>query len=469
MKQQTTIIDTRVDARLPHSECQTTDEHRENSMKESRGASSHPGQQAPTPVVYRFDGDTDGRITGYADYARLIDGISTILFQKYGVAYELYASNDPNMEYWNLLEEDVCKNNPEVEHVARIYDRLEERTLKYDDEGEMPDYGVHLSIHNNVFAYPEWGVALARVPFFREHGIYKEDFVFSIGDQQLLDFLSNVRARERRQNMNRVTVFTDTTHGINRKSEPVTRAVSREEVIMDPAIKQEIFRSLDQFFEADRTFYRTYNIPYKRGILLYGRPGNGKTTLVKSIAGTVNGPVAYWQITEHTDSGSIKEVFEAASRLAPMVLVIEDIDSMPQHSRSFFLNTLDGATSKEGIFLIGTTNYPEKIDPGLMNRAGRFDRAYEVALPDEELRRKFMELRGIGAFVATEEVQKAAKLADGLSLAQLGELYVTAALEWHEQGQTDLLRIIQGIKGELDKERKQDWMARPDDHRMGFF
>jgi SpoVK/Ycf46/Vps4 family AAA+-type ATPase len=57
-----------------------------------------------------------------------------------------------------------------------------------------------------------------------------------------------------------------------------------------------------------------------------------------------------------------------------MVLVIEDIDSMPEGVRSYFLNTLDGVTSKEGIFLIGTTNYPEKIDPGLMNRGGRFDR-----------------------------------------------------------------------------------------------
>lgn len=53
--------------------------------------------------------------------------------------------------------------------------------------------------------------------------------------------------------------------------------------------------------------------------------------------------------------------------------LIEDIDSMPASCRSYFLNTLDGATSKEGMYLIGTTNYPEKIDPALMNRAGRFE------------------------------------------------------------------------------------------------
>ncbi len=85
---------------------------------------------------------------------------------------------------------------------------------------------------------------------------------------------------------------------------------------------------------------------------------------MKSIAGSIDAPVAYWQITEFTSSETIEEVIQAARRLAPAVLVIEDIDSMPEDVRSFFLNTLDGATSKEGLFLIGTTNYPEEIDPG---------------------------------------------------------------------------------------------------------
>ena len=79
-------------------------------------------------------------------------------------------------------------------------------------------------------------------------------------------------------------------------------------------------------------------------------------------------PYAYWQITEYTNSDSITTVFNSVNRLSPMILVIEDIDSMPSGVRSYFLNTLDGATSKEGIFLIGTTNYPEKIDASSLKR-----------------------------------------------------------------------------------------------------
>lgn len=124
-------------------------------------------QEEAMKAIYTYDEQHDNRIRveGYAVYSRLIRGIGEALLKRYGVEYKLYSSSDPNNEYWELLREDLQNGSEEVELVARIFEDLELQTLHYDDDGDVPTYGVHYSIRNNVFAYPKWGVALVRVPF----------------------------------------------------------------------------------------------------------------------------------------------------------------------------------------------------------------------------------------------------------------------------------------------------------------
>src|SRR5690606_6190223 len=188
----------------------------------------------------------------------------------------------------------------------------------------------------------------------------------------------------------------------------------------------------------------------------------------KSIAGSVEAPVVYWQITEYTSSYSIDEVFRTATKLAPVILIIEDIDSMPYDSRSFFLNTLDGATTKEGIFLIGTTNYPEKIDPALINRAGRFDRAYEIKHPNKNLRREYLINKQIIEFIDEEQIDYLAQETKGLSIAQLNELYMSMALEWHYEKKVDEDKIIEELKEYHRKTMKQHIEIEDYNEKLGF-
>ncbi|ANY67462.1 ATPase [Paenibacillus sp. BIHB 4019] len=416
---------------------------------------------------YIFKAEAGQSTDDYFNYATAVQTIKNMLEEAFDSPMQLYMQDDGD-DVWDWVSDDLASGYEGVKREAAIYDLVEDRSFRFEDSKSEANYRINPSLRNNVITYPEFEVAFARIPFLRQYGLNTEDIIFAKNDETMRAFLEAMQARQLSER--RVTIFTDTKEGFERSKEQITRMVERDEVMMSDSLKQQIYRSIDEFFSRDREFFQTYNVPYKRGILLYGKPGNGKTTLVKSIAGSVEAPVAYWQITEYTTSDSIQQVFSAAMKMAPMILVIEDIDSMPDSARSFFLNTLDGATSREGLFLIGTTNYPEKIDPALMNRAGRFDRAYEMKLPDQELRLAYLQRKGFGRLAEEADglMEDAAKFTEGFSFAQLNELYVSAALQKHYEQSVDLKRVIEELKTDFDKDRRGVWMADKGQKPVGF-
>jgi AAA+ superfamily predicted ATPase len=210
-----------------------------------------------------------------------------------------------------------------------------------------------------------------------------------------------------------------------------------ENLILPDALKQEIERDLAKFF-ASREVYEKYRIPWKRGILLIGPPGTGKTHTIKALINSMGQACLYVKSFKSrcaTDQDNMREVFSRARRNAPCILVLEDLDSLlDAKNRSFFLNELDGFATNTGVLVLATTNHPEKLDPAILDRPSRFDRKYYFELPSPAERLRYIsawndalqaEMR-LSATAIIETVERT----DGFSFAYMKELFLSSMMQW---------------------------------------
>ncbi len=157
-----------------------------------------------------------------------------------------------------------------------------------------------------------------------------------------------------------------------------------DNLILSGTLKQDIQDEFTNFFASSK-IYEDYGVPWKRGILFFGSPGNGKTHAAKAIINQTQKPCLYVKSFDSyygTSHSNISRVFERARQLAPCIVMLEDLDSLiDEDNRSFFLNIVDGFASNQGVVILATTNHPEQIDPALLDRGGRFDSKYHFDLP----------------------------------------------------------------------------------------
>jgi ATP-dependent 26S proteasome regulatory subunit len=202
-------------------------------------------------------------------------------------------------------------------------------------------------------------------------------------------------------------------------------------------LKESIRNDAATFFES-RERYRQFNIPWKRGLILIGPPGNGKTHMIQALINDLNQPCLYLKSLKaryHNEDYSIRQVFEKARESAPCILVMEDLDALiDDENRSFFLNELDGFRKNEGILAIATTNHPEKLDPAIVDRPSRFDRKYHFDLPAVPERAAYLTWWNQQLQPATRltesGITSVARDSEGFSFAYLKELALSSIMAW---------------------------------------
>lgn len=151
-------------------------------------------------------------------------------------------------------------------------------------------------------------------------------------------------------------------------------------VIMPDRLLEGIMEDINKFCGSE-DWYDSMSIPWRRGYLLTGPPGNGKSSLVTAIASTLDYPVYILnlsQVVEDEISGMMRQIDGNS------ILLLEDIDCAFEErdkeygvTMSTLLNILDGVNAAEGRIVIMTTNHPEKLDPALI-RPGRVDVIYHI-------------------------------------------------------------------------------------------
>jgi len=205
-----------------------------------------------------------------------------------------------------------------------------------------------------------------------------------------------------------------------------------DQLVLDPNITSLLKNDFLSFFQRE-AWFRRMRLPFRRGYLLYGPPGNGKSTAIRAIL-TSAGLSAYTLrlFDSRSDDADLDRVFERAVNHAPAMILLEDIDrafprtggSKSNVSLQQLLNCLDGVATGEGIITVATANDPTVLDPAILKRPGRFDRVVHFPNPSATLRREYF-CRMREQF-ATTDLDSVVCDSEGFSFAQLREAYIMA-------------------------------------------
>jgi hypothetical protein len=325
-----------------------------------------------------------------------------------------------------------------------------------------PEYGLHKKPGNAAFAVLWQGHNLKVILVSWIEGLHPTQGIWIVADEPAIaekfliavsEWCSDVRGE--------ILVFESGCWSKSKELYESVQSTTFDSLILPDEMKVEIREDFRQFFNS-RDEYNRYGIPWKRGILFHGTPGNGKTHTLKALVNELKQPCLYVKSFTgpqyESEHDMIRKVFTRARQTTPCLLVLEDLDSLINDSnRSFFLNEMDGFAANTGIVVLATTNHPERLDPAILERPSRFDRKYSFPLPTPEERLAYLTLwnnRSQPELRLTEvQLGDITSLTDEFSFAYLKELWLSSMMKWIAVREPGAMASI--LTGQVDSLRLQ--------------
>ena len=248
--------------------------------------------------------------------------------------------------------------------------------------------------------------------------------------------LADLRVLMRKQNVYRGRVLSlsaDRYEGTKVQFHPLP-AIARDQIILPEGLLARIERQTIGFGKhSERLLAMGRHL--KRGILLHGAPGTGKTLTAMYLASQMRERTVL--LLTGRGMGLIEQSCAMARILQPSIVILEDVDLIAEERTREgacaavlfeLLNQMDGLSNDADVLFLLTTNRPDILEPALASRPGRIDQAIEIPVPDSECRRQLFELYGRGLTLRLDQLDSFITKTEGASAAFIRELLRKAAL-----------------------------------------
>jgi hypothetical protein len=202
------------------------------------------------------------------------------------------------------------------------------------------------------------------------------------------------------------------------------KTICVDDLLLFPdSVSDVILKEIETFWTKEKSF-KKHGFLHRRGYLLYGPAGSGKTCIVHQIMHDVEeaGGLVFQCDCHPSLFNNGLALFREIEPQRPVVCLFEDIDAIiASHGEDEILALLDGENQINRVLNIATTNYPERLDKRLVARPRRFDRVIKVDMPCDAVRRLYFEKK-LGV---DKDLAMWVKATKGFSFAALAELVIS--------------------------------------------